>query len=69
MHARTCGLSPEKLVIAKEEFDKMEEMGIVWRLSSSWASHLHMVPKALDAARETSLQRNKSLNIIVQEKL
>ncbi|XP_064470512.1 uncharacterized protein LOC135385212 [Ornithodoros turicata] len=38
-------LPPEKLKIAKDEFDHMLEMGIIRPSSSSWASALHMVPK------------------------
>ena len=38
-------LSPEKLVAAKAEFNKLLAMGIVLPSSSSWASPLHMVPK------------------------
>jgi cleavage and polyadenylation specificity factor subunit 1 len=39
-------LPPDKLKLAKEEFRKMEEMGIVRRSLSNWSSTLHMVPKA-----------------------
>jgi len=38
-------LSPEKLAVAKAEFDSMEAMGIVRRSSSQWASPLHVAPK------------------------
>ncbi|XP_064462765.1 uncharacterized protein LOC135373598 [Ornithodoros turicata] len=38
-------LPPEKLAIARAEFDHMLEMGIIRPSSSSWASALHMVPK------------------------
>uniref|UniRef100_A0A5S6QIV2 RNA-directed DNA polymerase n=1 Tax=Trichuris muris TaxID=70415 RepID=A0A5S6QIV2_TRIMR len=46
VHARTRRLPPDKLQIAKNEFRKMEEMGIVRRSNSPWSSPLHMVPKA-----------------------
>ncbi len=46
VHARARRLSPDKLKLAKAEFDTMEAMGIIRRSSSPWASPLHMVPKA-----------------------
>ena len=45
VHARARRLPPDKLVLAKAEFDRMEAMGIIRRSSSPWASPLHMVPK------------------------
>lgn len=45
IHTRARRLPPEKLAIAKAEFNRMEAMGIVRRSSSPWASPLHMVPK------------------------
>ena len=45
VHARARRLPPDKLVIAKEEFRKMEDMGIIRRSDSPWSSPLHMVPK------------------------
>ena len=44
-HARARRLPPDKLVIAKEEFRKMEDMGIIRRPDSPWSSPLHMMPK------------------------
>ena len=35
----------EKLAAAKAEFAKMEQLGIIHRSSSPWASPLHMVEK------------------------
>ncbi len=43
--ARTCRLSPERLKIARQEFDHMLELGIIISSSSNWSSPLHMVPK------------------------
>ena len=45
VHARARRLPPDKLVIAKEEFRKMEDMGIIRMSDSPWSSPLHMVPK------------------------
>lgn len=41
----------DKLLQAKEEFRKMEEIGIVRRSDSPWASALHMVPKTSEGWR------------------
>ena len=38
-------LAPEKLKIAKDEFQHMLELGIIRPSSSNWSSPLHMVPK------------------------
>ena len=46
VHAHARRLPPDKLATAKAEFDRMQDMGIVRRSSSQWASPLHMVPKA-----------------------
>ena len=43
--ARTRRLSPERLQVARQEFDHMLELGIIRPSSSSWSSPLHMVPK------------------------
>lgn len=39
-------LAPDKLNIAKAEFKKLQDDGIVRRSTSGWAAPLHMVPKA-----------------------
>ena len=38
-------LNPEKLAIAKQEFDKLVELGICYRGKSEWASPLMVAPK------------------------
>nr|VZI46866.1 unnamed protein product [Spirometra erinaceieuropaei] len=37
-------LAPDRLKIAKAEFDHMLELGIIWQSDSCWASPLHLVP-------------------------
>ena len=55
-HIRTTGpsvfcrprrLAPDRLKIAKSEFDHMLQLGIIRASDSSWSSPLHMVPKSL----------------------
>ncbi|CAI2723349.1 unnamed protein product [Schistosoma spindalis] len=43
--ARPRRLPPNKLNVAKAEFDHMMQLGIIRPSSSPWASPLHMVPK------------------------
>ena len=43
--SRTRCLAPERLQIARREFDHMLELGIIRPSSSNWAFPLHMVPK------------------------
>ena len=43
--SHTRRLPPERLAIAKSEFEHMMDLGIVRPSSSSWSSALHMVPK------------------------
>ena len=38
-------LAPERLKVARNEFDHMLELGIVRPSSSNWASPLHLIPK------------------------
>ena len=42
---RTRRLAPERLKVARQEFEHMLELGIVRPSSSCWSSPLHMVPK------------------------
>ena len=44
--SRARRLSPEKLTLAKQEFQKMLEMRITRRSSCPWASPRHLVPKS-----------------------
>jgi hypothetical protein len=43
--AKARRLDPDKLEIAKKEFESMEKAGIVRRSTSPWSSPLHMVKK------------------------
>lgn len=45
VHSRTRRLPPDKLKVAREEFQRMESLGIVRKSNSQWSSPLHMVPK------------------------
>ncbi|XP_049308435.1 uncharacterized protein LOC115065735 [Bactrocera dorsalis] len=38
-------LAPDRLIIAKAEFEKMIKIGLARRSNSPWASPLHLVPK------------------------
>lgn len=49
--ARPRRLPPDKLAIARKEFRAMEELGIIRKSSSPWASPLHMVPKGDGTSR------------------
>jgi cleavage and polyadenylation specificity factor subunit 1 len=44
--SRPRRLAPEKLAIAKREFQHLQQMGIIRPSQSQWASPLHMAPKA-----------------------
>ena len=43
--ARPRRLRPDRLKVAKQEFQHMMDLGIIRPYSSSWSSPLHMVPK------------------------
>ena len=43
--ARARRLAPEKLAVARREFQVMQRLGIIRRSTSAWASPLHMVGK------------------------
>jgi hypothetical protein len=43
--ARPRRLAPERLRVAKQEFEHMLQLGIIRPSSSEWSSPLHMVPK------------------------
>ena len=45
IRARTRRLPPERLKIARQEFEQMLQQGIIRPSSSPWSSPLHMVPK------------------------
>ena len=45
VHARSRRLAPDRLSIARSEFDHMLDIGIVQPSRSDWSSPLHMVPK------------------------
>ena len=46
VHAKARRLPPDKLAVAKAEFEEMEKMGIIRKSNSPWASPLHIVPKS-----------------------
>ena len=43
--SRTRRLAPERLKVARQEFDHMLQLGVIRPSSSSWSLPLHMVPK------------------------
>lgn len=45
VHSQARRLSPEKLRIAKDEFDTLLKLGIIQRSSSPYSSPLHVAPK------------------------
>ena len=45
IHCHARRLPPDKLLAAKKEFSNLEELGIIERSNSPWASPLHMVKK------------------------
>lgn len=45
VHAHARRLAPEKLQVARQEFQHMMDLGLIRPSSSNWASPLHLVPK------------------------
>ena len=45
VHCRPRRLAPDRLTVAKAEFDHMLQLGIIKQSDSNWSSPLHMVPK------------------------
>ena len=45
VHCRPRRLAPDRLKVAKAEFDHMLQLGIIKQSYSNWSSQLHMVPK------------------------
>ena len=45
VHSRVRRLPPDRLKVAKSEFQNLMDLGIVRRSKSQWASPLHMAPK------------------------
>ena len=41
----------------------MEQLGIIQRSDSPWASPLHVVPKAPEPGRQSSLKNSKTANV------
>ena len=47
VHTRTRRLPPDRLRIARNEFEHMMEQEIIQLFASQWSSPLHMVPKKI----------------------
>ena len=45
VHLHTCHLPPEKLTMAKTEFKRLADMGIIHYSNSQWLPLLHIMPK------------------------
>ena len=45
IHAKARRLSPEKLKVARKEFEDLEALGIIRRSNSPWSSPLHVTAK------------------------
>ena len=44
--SRPPRLAPDRLAIARREFEKLHRLGVIRPSKSNWASPLHLVPKA-----------------------
>ena len=65
VHARPRRLDSEKLQVARSEFQKIEDLGIIRRSDSPWASPLHVMAKADRGWRPCGDYRH--LNIITED--
>ena len=54
VHAHARRFSPEKLAAAKTEFQMMEELGVIRRSNSPWASPLHVCKLRLTGNKHRS---------------
>ena len=60
VHARACRLPPDKLAAAKEEFNNMEEMGLIRKSSSSWCLRNLVVGVLLETTGGSMMQQSRT---------